>query len=188
MAIVFAAMKYLFSRLGHSMTVLTPGRPAHLLVTDQTVEMVGTFEAGFVNMVEQGIVPFVQILFTETVTAVTFPAGDSIGLTAFGMTADAVGIGHLPTCGVMMALHAGGYFGVHGVIEVNSTVESGQTVDLDCFRCIFSLHGSAWFRPEQYAPNGQGQGDVEHFFLCSHTFSFPSLFDFIDSSISFCFR
>lgn len=151
---VFTGLKHLLPCLGYGMTVLTSGRPAHLLVTAHTVEMVGAFQPGLIYMIELGIVQFLQVIFVETIATVTLLAGNDIGFTAFGMTADTVRVSYLSTRGMMMTLHTGYYSRMHRVIKVNTAVVLGQTVDFNGFRRISSLHGSAWFRPDQHTPNG----------------------------------
>jgi hypothetical protein len=151
---VFAGLKHLLPCLGHGMTVLTSGRPAHLFVTAHAVKMVGAFQSGLIYMIKHGIVQFVQVIFVETIAAVTFFAGNDIGFTAFGMTADTIRVGYLSTRGMVVTLHTGCYSRMHGVIKINTAVVLGQTVDFNGLRRISSLHGSAWFRPDQHAPNG----------------------------------
>jgi hypothetical protein len=140
---MLTSVKHLLPGSGHAMAILTAGRPAHLLVTLHAVKVVGSFQPGLIYMIKMGIIQFTQVLFAETLPAVTVAAGNGVGFPAFGVTADTVGISDLVTRGMMMTLSAACYLGVHGVIKVHSVIEFGQTVDFHCFRCVRRIHGPA---------------------------------------------
>ena len=92
----------------HGVTILAAGRAIFFCVAGNAVEMIGPFDAWFVDVVDVGIVRRGDLFRKKLFFTVAFAAADNAALFGVGMTADAVGVHILLAGGVMVAILAAG--------------------------------------------------------------------------------
>lgn len=127
--LVLSCIKHFFTSLGHGVTILTAGGPGCRFMATDTVEMIGTFESWFIDMIKVRILQGSEIGFIKPVCFVAADAGDLFSFATIAVTAGTIWINDLSSGGMVMAFLTTCIFYMHGMIEFDSGIEIDQAVN-----------------------------------------------------------